>query len=413
MTNSNPQFSPSASVAAIPALRLRISPVAETRVRAGHPWVFADSVRHQNRPGKTGELALLFDRQNKFLAAGLFDPHSPLRVRILLRGKPQPIDPAWWRRRLQAALARRDGLFDQNTTGYRCINGESDGWPGLVLDRYDSTLVLKLYTLAWLPRLAGVVELLAAPQNRVVLRLSRNIAQAAGEQFNCADGQLLRGLPLDGPVIFRESGLRFEADVLRGQKTGFFLDQRENRRNVEALASGRRVLNLFSYSGGFSLYAARGGAASVCSLDLSPHALAALERNFALNPDLPALARCPRQTIQADAFLWLREAPPRRFDLIVLDPPSLARREADRAEALRAYSSLMTAAIERLNPNGILVASSCSAHVSAEDFFQLARQAARKSARPFEELRLTRHPPDHPATFPEADYLKCIYLKLT
>jgi 23S rRNA (cytosine1962-C5)-methyltransferase len=267
--------------------------------------------------------------------------------------------------------------------------------------------------LAWLPRLAGVVELLAAPQNRVVLRLSRNIAQAAKEQFNCADGQLLRGLPLDGPVIFRESGLRFEADVLRGQKTGFFLDQRENRRNVEALASGRRVLNLFSYSGGFSLYAARGGAASVCSLDLSPHALAALERNFALNADLPTVARSPRQTIQADAFLWLRQAPPCRFDLIVLDPPSLARREADRAEAMRAYSSLMTGAMERLNPNGILVAVSCSAHVSAEDFFQLARQAARKSARPFEELRLTRHAPDHPATFPEADYLKCIYLKLT
>ncbi len=395
-----------------PALRLRLAAAAESVVRAGHPWLFAASVRRQNRPGKTGELAVIYDRNNEFLAAGLFDPDSPIRVRILHAGKPQPLDRDWWRRHLDEALARRAGLFDEKTTGYRCINGESDGWPGLVLDRYGTTLALKLYTAAWLPRLGEVVELLAAGENRIVLRLSRNIATAAARQFGYEDGQLLHGAAPEGPVVFQESGLRFEADVLRGQKTGFFLDQRENRRQVEPLAAGGRVLNLFSYSGGFSLYAARGGAASVCSVDISRPALAAAERNFALNRNLPAVAGCPHEKAQADVFSWLRGAAARRFDLIVLDPPALARRQSERAEAMGAYGRLLTGAMERLNPNGMLVAASCSAHVSAADFFGLAREAARQSGRGFEEWRTTGHAPDHPVTFAEGEYLKCIYLRL-
>jgi 23S rRNA (cytosine1962-C5)-methyltransferase len=396
-----------------PALRLRISAAAETIVRGGHPWVFAGSVREQNRAGKAGELAVLYDRHDRFLAAGLFDPDSPIRVRVLHVGKPQLIDHSWWRRQLENARLRREGLFDEQTTGYRCINGENDGWPGLVLDRYDTTLVLKVYTAAWLPRLREVVELLAAGENRIVLRLSRNIAKTAGVALGCEDGQMLHGPPLNGPVIFRESGLRFEADVLRGQKTGFFLDQRENRRSVESLAAGRAVANLFSYSGGFSLYAARGGAASVCSVDISPHALAGAERNFSLNGDHPAVARCPHERIQADVFAWLREKTPRRFDLVVLDPPAMAKRESEREEAMRAYSNLITGAIARLNPNGILVAASCSARVSADDFFHLAREAAGKSGRGFEELSATGHAPDHPVTFAEGGYLKCVSLKFT
>ena len=144
---------------------------------------------------------------------------------------------------------RPAGLFDEQTTGFRWINGESDGWPGLVLDRYDRTLVLKLYTAAWLPRLEETAALIAARlcPERIVLRLSRNIQAAASGQFKKADGEILHGPPLDGQVVFLESGLRFEADVLRGQKTGFFLDQRENRRQVEFLARGRGVLERFQF----------------------------------------------------------------------------------------------------------------------------------------------------------------------
>lgn len=394
-----------------PSLRLRVTAAAENRVRGGHPWVFAQSVREQNRAGKTGELAILFDRKDRFLAAGLYDAQSPIRVRVLHAGKARALDTAWWRQRAEEALARREGMFDGTTTGYRCINGESDGWPGLALDRYGGTLVLKLYTAAWLPRLEDIAALLGT-RERLVLRLSRNIQEAAAEGFGIKDGQVLRGEPCAGPAVFLENGLRFEADVERGQKTGFFLDQRENRREAAALGAGRSVLNLFSYTGGFSVYAAGGGAESVWSLDISEHAIAAARRNFALNGDRPAIANCRHETIQANAFDWLRETRDNRFDLIVLDPPSLARREADRAEAVGAYGRLLDGALALLRGNGILIAASCSAHVTAAEFFGLAREAARRTGRPFEEMKTTRHAADHPASFPEADYLKCVYLHL-
>src|SRR5207249_684235 len=164
-----------------PRLRLRVTADAERQIRSGHPWLFAESIREQNREGQLGELAVVYDRNNRLLAMGLFDPDSPLRVRVLHLGKPVAIDTAWWRERLRAAIRRREGLFDEQTTGYRWINGEGDGWPGLVLDRYGTTLVLKLYTAAWLPRLKEVVGLIGQglKPERVVLRLSRNIQALA------------------------------------------------------------------------------------------------------------------------------------------------------------------------------------------------------------------------------------------
>jgi 23S rRNA (cytosine1962-C5)-methyltransferase len=398
-----------------PRLRLRVTATAQSILRAGHPWVFAESVREQNRDGTAGELAVIYDRNDRFLAVGLFDPDSPIRVRILHCGKPETIDAAWWATRLAQAVARRENLFDEQTTGYRVINGESDGWPGLVLDRYDTTLVLKLYTTAWLPRLeeiAGLIRAQLSPE-RIVLRLSRNIQQIAAAQFKASDGKILFGPSLNGPVIFLETGLRFEADVLRGQKTGFFLDQRENRRFVESLARGRSVLNAFSFSGGFSLYAARGGARSVVDLDVSAHALASAERNFALNKAESSVARCEHELFQADTFEWLEKSAKRQFDLIILDPPSFAKREAERANAIRAYERLSTLGISKLSRDGVLVSCSCSAHVSAEEFFEVVRRAAKNSGRAFSEMRTTRHAADHAATFKEAEYLKAIFLKLS
>jgi 23S rRNA (cytosine1962-C5)-methyltransferase len=383
-------------------------------LRSGHPWLFGDSIRDQNRAGQLGELAVIYDRNNRFLAIGLFDPDSPIRVRILHAGKPQSIDDAWWSNRLAASLDLRAPLFDAQTTGYRCINGESDGWPGLVLDRYSGTLVLKLYTAAWFSRIKDLIRMFdsSIPNQRIVLRLSRNIQGLAAGEWELSDGTILSGAELAGGVEFLESGLKFEADVLRGQKTGFFLDQRENRRRVGALAMGREVLNAFSFSGGFSLYAARGGARSVTDLDISAHALAGAQRNFALNAPDPVIAGCRHQSIQADAFEWIANVSGPMFDLVILDPPSLAKRESERDGAIQAYGRLAAGGIARLRPGGILIAASCSAHVSVGEFIGTIHQSATRSGRDFEVLGETRHAPDHPASFKEGDYLKCAYLRL-
>ncbi len=411
-------------------------------MRGGHPWVFADSVRELNRAGTVGELAVIYDRNDQFLAVGFFDPDSPIRVRVLHAGKPLTIDAAFWRARLDATVRRRDGLFDERTTGYRLINGESDGWPGLVLDRYDKTLVLKIYTPAWLARLEEITNLIRErlQPERIVLRLSRNIQRAAaspglpphpgplplgggeGELSSVATRSWREGYvafqkradpEIGAPIVFLESGLRFEADVVRGQKTGFFLDQRENRRFIETFAAGRTVLNAFSFSGGFSLYAARGGAKAVTDIDISRHALDSAQRNFDLNQATKAIARCPHESIQADAFEWLASNAERKFDLIVLDPPSLAKREAERAGAIQAYGKLAASGLKHLRPDGILVGCSCSAHVTAEEFFGAVRESAANAGRKFTELQTTRHAPDHQATFAEAEYLKGIYLKVS
>ena len=406
-------MSQSAATQTAARLRLRLTNTAETIVRSGHPWLFADSIREQNRVGQTGELAVIYDRNDKFLAVGLYDSDSPIRVRILHAGKPQTIDFTWWKAHLEKTLERRAKLFDVITTGFRLIHGESDGWPALVLDRYDSTLVLKIYSAAWLSRLDEILALFKEkmPCERIVLRLSRNIQPLAEKRFHRRDGQMLFGSPPVGAVIFSENGIRFEADVLRGQKTGFFLDQRENRAEVEKLAHGKKVLNAFSFSGGFSVYAARGGATSVTDLDISAHALESAKRNFALNENFSGVANCRHETVQADCFDWL-EKTAGKFDLIVLDPPSLAKRATEREGAIRAYERVNSHGIMRLSRDGILVAGSCSAHVSAVEFFDAVRRAAVKSGRKFTELKTLQHPPDHPASFKEAEYLKVIYLKI-
>ena len=394
-------------------LRCRVTASVETIVRGGHPWVFENSIRDQNRAGTAGELAVIYDRKDQFLAVGLYDPDSPLRIRVLHRGKPTQLNDAWWQNLLDTALAQRAGLLDAETTACRLINGESDGWPGLVLDQYGRVLVLKLYTAAWISRVPFLLELLRArlqPES-LVLRLSRNV-QSAFAAAGLKEGQILFGNPVSGPVIFLESGLRFEADVIAGQKTGFFLDQRENRRAVGQLAKDRDVLNAFSFSGGFSLHAARGGARSVTDLDLSAHALESAQRNFALNTSDATIARCRHETVQANAFDWLEGDLERQFDLIVLDPPSLAKRETEREGALHAYGKLATTALAHLRPGGVLVAASCSAHVGTGEFFSTVMRAAEESGGKFEVFDRTGHAPDHAATFAEAEYLKCIYLRL-
>lgn len=400
-----------------PRLKIKVTAAAEQAVRQGHPWVYGDKVRQQNRPAGTGEIAILYDRADRFLALGFYDLESAIRLRIIHRGRPAQLDEDWWQEKFAGTIAKRAALFDGDTTGYRLINGENDGWPALILDRFGDHLVLKIYAGFWLPflpRLQSIIQQHLQPRS-IMLRLSRNLIARAAKDFSLSEGFLGE----EGPdiVTFLENGLRFEAEIRFGQKTGFFLDQRENRQRVEALARDQDVLNAFSFSGGFSLYAARGGARSVTDLDISPHALESARRNFVLNHHIPSVAATDHRGEQTDAFAWLAQAARPggpRFGLVITDPPSLARREAERSGGIDAYHHLALQGLQLLKPSGTLLAASCSAHVSAGEFRQAVERAARiVLGSDWRALWTAGHAPDHPVSFPEGEYLKAIAIQRT
>lgn len=392
-------------------IALRVTPEAERALRGGHPWLFEQAIIRQSHEGRAGDLAVIFDRKGRFLAVGLYDPHSTIRARVLQHREPAAINRDWFAARIAAAAQLRAPLLAQETTGYRLVHGGNDGLPGLVVDRYERTLTLKIYTSAWLPHLRDLLPALAEviPAERVVLRLGR--AAQEQELYSLSDGTLLSGPVLDGPVLFLENGLRFEADPIHGQKTGFFLDQRDNRARVEKLAAGKSVLNVFAYTGGFSLYAARGGARAVVSLDSSAPALEGAARNFALNSRHPSVAAASHELLAEDAFEALARLGKsgRRFDVVIVDPPSFARRQAQVEQALAAYARLTRLSLGVLRAGGTLAQASCSSRVSTEAFFEEVNRAAAQAGRPLREIERTGHPLDHPVGFREGAYLKCLF----
>ena len=397
-------------------IALSVTRDAERHLRSGHPWLFADSITKASHEGAPGDLAVVFDQKRRFVAVGLYDPTSPIRLRVLQQGTPATIDRAWFAQKLTSAAQLRQPLTaNQQTTGYRLVYGENDGLPGLVIDRYAGTLVVKLYTTAWLPHLVDLLTALLALQNaeQIVLRLSRNVQQLSLQLYGLTEGMVIGETELTGPVVFLENGLRFEADPIHGQKTGFFLDQRENRARVERLAAGKRVLNLFAYNGGFSLYAARGGATQVTSLDSSRPALAAATRNFALNQSNPNVAKADHQLLAGDAFVLLQQLANdgMGYDLVIIDPPAFAKRQSEVERALEAYAQLTRLGLNVLVPGGTIVLASCSSRVTAEAFAANAVQAALRVGRPLRVFDQTGHALDHPVGFIEGAYLKCLYAR--
>ena len=392
-------------------IALRVTPAAERNLRNGHPWLFNEAVRQQSHAGKPGDLAVIFDQKRRFLAVGLYDPNSPIRVRILQHKHTATINPKWFQGKIARAQEIRARL-SENTNGLRLIHGENDGLPGLVLDAYAQTFVLKIYTAAWITFLPDLLPLfIDLSPKRIILRLSREVSRQPEHLYGLEDGMLLWGSPLDGAVLFKENGLTFEADPINGQKTGFFLDQRQNRARVETLADGKSVLNLFSYSGGFSVYAARGGAKSVASVDINHPALEAAKRNIEHNRGLARVAKCRHTTLQGDAFEVLPQLHDngQSFDMVIIDPPSFAKRKSAVKMALQQYRRLTHLALRVLNPAGIIVQASCSSRINPAEFYSAIQQQAQLAGHPLKEIARTGHALDHPIGFPEGEYLKCLF----
>ena len=396
-------------------IAVHLHPAAERNIKSGHPWLYESGIAKQSKSGQAGDIAVLFDRKRRFLAVGLYDPTSPIRVKVLHHHDPATINQAFFESRLRAAIQHRAPLAQTETTGYRLVYGESDGLPGLILDRYADTLVLKLYTRAWLPHLRVVLAALQAVYRfqRLVLRLSRGMQ--ADASYGLYDGQMLAGTVPDAPLRFMENGLHFQADVIHGHKTGFFFDQRDNRARVAKYANGHSTLDVFAYNGGFSVYAASGGAERVLSLDISEPALLDAQANMRLNRDRPAVADCQHTIMVADAFDGLQAlaADGQQFGLVVVDPPAFAKSQSDVDGALAAYRRLTQRALKVVAPAGTLVMASCSSRVPADDFFALVHETAAQAGSPLHEIDRTQHALDHPLrdTFPEGAYLKCLFAR--
>ena len=395
-------------------IAIRVSREAERKILQGHPWLYENSILDQSFDGNSGDLAVVFDRNRKFVAIGIFDPFSTIRVRILQHRTPTPIGKTFFKKRFQAAKKIREGL-PPDTTGYRLINGENDGFPGLVIDRYNQILVAKIYTLSLLPYLKDILTCLQENTvfDTIILRLSRRVTINHQFLYGLRDGDFLFGSPQTPNALFRENKLWFEADPILGHKTGFYFDQRENRIRVEKLVEGKSVLNLFAYSGGFSVYAARGGANHVTSVDMSKPALEVANRNFRRNQDNPAVSKCIHSTILGDVFQILTQLGNENqlFDTVIVDPPSFAKKINEVEKAVAAYQRLTRLALKVLTPGGMLVQASCSSKVSQEMFFNAVTQAAVSIGRPFHDVEKTGHPIDHPIRFKEGAYLKCIFAK--
>lgn len=389
-------------------LAIRLTKDALRHVRAGHPWVFDESIASISHAGSPGDLAVIFDDKRRFNAIGLFDPDSPMRIKVLHRGSPATINDTWWADQVTAALALRAGLVDDAaTTGYRVLNGENDGFPGLVADRYADTLVVKIYTAAWLPHLRAIIDTLisATGVSTVVLRTARSI-----DVELVADGAVVFGEAADpDDVWFDENGLSFLAHPRFGQKTGFFLDQRDNRDRVRAASDGAKVLDVFSCTGGFSAAAAAGGATDVTSVDMAPNAIETAKRVMEANSP-----KVPWNGIVGDAFdvMHRLKAEKRQFGVVVVDPPSFAQRAANAGAGLRAYGKLTELALALVEPGGLLVQASCSSRISADDFYAKVLATAAASSRQLHEVERTGHGVDHPVTFAEGAYLKALFARI-
>jgi len=369
----------------------------ERSIAQGHPWVYRDALAPLS--AAPGEVVTLLDRDGRFLARGLAE-HGAIGLRVWTRGD-EPVDSILLSRRLEAALARRDALGLQETDALRLVHGEADLLPGVVVDQYAACAVLKLdgaAAAAWRDRLStALAPLLAA-------RGVHSLIERSGRGEQKVARALVGEVP-ERPVEVRELGMRLLADLVRGQKTGLFLDHRDSRRRARELADGKSVLNLFGYTGAFSVAAGLGGATRAVTVDSARPAIIAAEQNWALNGLSPERHRA----ICASAERYLADERS-RFDLVIADPPSFAPKKAALPKALTAYRAMHRAALARVRPGGLYLAASCSSHVTSAAFESSLSEGAEAARCRLQVQERWGAAADHPViqAFPEGAYLKVV-----
>lgn len=391
-------------------LAVKLNAKAEQFVLQGHPWVFSNNIIKINDDAKSGDLAIIFGKsKNRVIGLGLYDANSPIRIKMLHSGyEKAEINVDFFHKKIEVAFAKRKDLLKSNTNSYRLLFGENDGFPGLIADVYADVLVVKIYSEIWLQYIETIIPSLqeTARAKTVVLRLSRSLEQS--KQHDLENGEVVFGVLENEVVKFVEHNVNFSANVIKGHKTGYFLDHRANRKQVGEWSKGKTVLDVFSYAGGFSVHALYNGASEVTSLDISAQALEVAVQNGKLNHYTGK-----HKVIAGDAFEALAELIKKNitFDVVVIDPPSFAKQTSEISLAKKKYAQLARLGEQLTAKKGLLVLASCSSRVLAEDFFDINQSILDKVNRPYKTILKTMHDSDHPIGFPEGAYLKCGYYR--
>lgn len=387
---------------------LNVDPSLESALVSGHPWIYRNHLPKHNLEG--GEWIVV--RSGGTQAYGLYDASSPIAVRLFFHeplGAVTRAPQTEMAHRLVQALELRARFFDAQTNAYRLVFGEGDFLPGLTIDRYERFAVVQTYADALQTILPDVIRTLTREQGKLTFHPQRCKGVLTRDENGL---QALWGELPPPELTISENGLRMIANLYDGQKTGLFLDHRDNRSLIERFSRGKRVLNLFSYTGAFSLYAARGGAQSVTSVDIAEAAILDAQRNFQLNGFDPD----DHEFIVQDCFSLLEEyaRQGRRFDLVIVDPPSLARSKQSRYAAARAYARLNRLALKCVEPGGLLATASCTSQIFPEHFKEILSQAATETSKRVQILQENGQAIDHPVpvSFPEGRYLKFILARV-
>ena len=388
-------------------LRIILKKGREVPVLRGHPWIFSGAIEQTEGNTDAAGIADVFDSEKRWIARGLFSPKSQIRTRILTWQKEE-IDGDFFSRRISRALSIRESILSGVTNAYRVVNGEGDFLPGLIVDRYSEFLVCQFFTAGmdcFKPLIVDALSNLLAAKG-IFEKSEGRVRDEEGIEPSVG---VLAGEPPPELLAIEENGFKFVIDVRRGQKTGFFLDQRDSRAILSTIARDQTILNCFSYSGAFSIYALGGGATEVISLDSSRPALELAERNLALN----GFAVDGSELLKGDAFTYLKEGDS-GFDIIVLDPPSLARKRSDIDAATGGYKFLNLHALRQVKPGGFLLTFSCSQHLSIDLFQKVVFGAAVDAHRKVTILKRLGQPIDHPVSLhhPEGEYLKGLVLRV-
>jgi 23S rRNA (cytosine1962-C5)-methyltransferase len=378
-------------------------------IELGHPWIIADAYTKKWPSGEAGDLVELTDASGRFLATALLDPKDRIVARVLSRERMK-LDRAWLKKRLERAVAlRREHTDLTGTNAYRLVNGEGDGLPGLTVDRYGEFLMVQIYCAGWrrhLKLVTQALEELLSPAGIYEKTRPQKTRELESQSDTKKYGQLLAGRPAPEPLLVQENGLSFQVSLERGLNTGLFLDQRKNRRDLTGRVKGKRVLNLFSYTGAFSVAAASAGASAVTSVDASAGYMDAARANFSAN----RLDQKRYEFVVGDCLAVLDEMARQQkcYDVIVMDPPSFSTTSKSRFTTRGGTSDLVAAALKLLKAGGLLIASSNHQKVDLADYLKELRRGALQAGSSLQVVSLAGQPEDfpYPVTFPEGRYLK-------